>query len=736
MIAAPITHDIVLVGGGHTHALLLRRWAMDPLPGVRLTLISRDVLTPYSGMLPGFIAGHYTFEDVHIDLFRLCAWADVRFIKAEMTGIDLSSKTLQLSGRPDVGYDILSLDTGSTPTLSVPGAAEHATPVKPVSSFIERWRSVENRKPANLGVVGAGAGGFELVSAMAHRMKHEPINLHWFLRGDTPMSDRPGKVGERALQSADEAGINIHTGFDVKQVEEGCLHAVDGRTQEFADLLWCTAASAPAWPGSAGLDTDSRGFVAIAATLQSTSHPDVFATGDIGTQIDTPSAKAGVYAVRQAPVLFHNLRALVTNNALKAYVPQKDFLSLVSTGGRYAIGSRSGVTFSGAWVWRWKHSIDQAFMDKFIDLPKRTMSAPATDAPMRCSGCGSKIPAEVLRDVLADFPIVENDRVNVSVGVAQGDDAAVFTCRTATLVQSVDQLRAMLDDPYVFGRIAALHALSDAHAQQSIPHSAQVLLTIPFASPSVMARELRQLMLGIHSALQEDECTLVGGHSAEGEELQVGLVVNAELAEPHESVESANKETTASRGSSTDREWSIILTQPLGIGLLFAGLMQAKAQGVDVDAALSDMMQSNAKAAKICRGQGMRHCTDVTGFGLLGHLHNTAHREQLICCIQPADVPVMAGIEALIQAGVQSSLSESNQLILAQLIGAQNLSNTQKIVLTDPQTAGGLVTWVPKHNVDKCIDQLRAAGYEQSAVIGRARYINDRTDSAGVSVLG
>jgi len=556
----PISHDVVLVGGGHSHALLLRRWAMNPMAGVRLTLVSRDVLTPYSGMLPGFVAGHYSFDEIHIDLVRLCAWAGVRFIKAEMTGIDLSSKTLQLSGRPDVSYDILS----------------------------------------------AGAGGFELVMAMAHRMKAQPVTLHWFLRGEQPMSDRPDNVGAQALQAANEAGVQVHTLFDVERVEEGKLIAADGRTQSFDDLLWCTAASAPAWPKAAGLDTDDRGFVATNAKLQSVSHPDVFATGDIGTQIETPSAKAGVFAVRQAPKLFHNIRALLGEGVLRDYVPQKDFLSLVSTGGTYAIGSRSGFTFHGHWVWRWKDRIDRAFMNKFQQLPAMQAELKKHSDPTvedrRCNGCGAKVPAELLDEVIADLPKAIVDDVDVASGVEDGGDAAIVSWSSNQLVQSVDHLRALIDDPYEFGRIAALHALSDVYTVGARAHSAQVLLTIPYAKPKIVKRELTQLMLGIQSALIEERCVLLGGHTAEGAELQVGLVVNAS---PPVTVD-----------TNTEHEpMSMVLTQALGIGVLFAGLMQGQSQGVDVDAARQAMLQSNAHAVSICQSHGMRHCTDVTGFG-------------------------------------------------------------------------------------------------------------------------
>jgi len=407
--ATPIAHDIVLVGGGHSHALLLRHWAMQPVPGVRLTLVSRDVLTPYSGMLPGFVAGHYSFNDIHIDLLRLCAWAGVRFIAAEMTGIDLTAQTVQLAGRPAVSYDVLSLDTGSTPSLDISGAAEFATPVKPVHSFVDRWQSVLERAPKDLALVGAGAGGFELVMAMAYRLREQATNLHWFLRGQQPMSDRPQSVGKHALKAAVSAGVQLHTGFDVQSVTRGKLHASDGRCVRFDELLWCTAAAAPHWPKSAGLAIDERGFVATNATLQSSSHSNVFATG---------------FAVRQAPVLLHNLQALLSGKPLRHYVPQKDFLSLVSTGKQHAIGSRSGFSFAGRWVWLWKDYIDRKFMNQFIELPrmKTPVTVPQDEQAMRCNGCGAKVPSALLDDVLVELGQVAPDRVERKADVPQHDD--------------------------------------------------------------------------------------------------------------------------------------------------------------------------------------------------------------------------------------------------------------------------------------------------------------------------
>jgi len=178
-----VNHKVVLVGGGHCHALFLKEWAYNPLPGVQLLLISRDKLTPYSGMLPGYVAGHYSYEDIHIDLEMLCAWSGVQFLEREMKGIDLATKSIRLEDFPDVTYDTLLLDTGSTPLLNVPGSESHTTPVKPVYSFIDRWNEILSSNAKVIGVVGAGAGGYELVMAMAYKLRNRPTAIHWFLRG-------------------------------------------------------------------------------------------------------------------------------------------------------------------------------------------------------------------------------------------------------------------------------------------------------------------------------------------------------------------------------------------------------------------------------------------------------------------------------------------------------------------------------------------------------------------------
>ncbi|MBX2835620.1 MAG: selenide, water dikinase SelD [Gammaproteobacteria bacterium] len=705
----PVHKDIVLVGGGHSHALVIRNLAMNPIPGTRITLISRDALTPYSGMLPGLVAGHYTHEEIHIDLRSVCQWAGVRFIESEMTALDLAEQLVELQGRPAVPYDVLSLDTGSTPLLNIPGSERYTTPVKPVYTFYERWERLRSRvntapEPMHLGVVGAGAGGFELVMAMQHALSSTQCQCHWFLRGATAINERPDSVGIRALAAADRAGVQVHRNFDVQTVSEGLLTSTDGQQFELQEIIWCTAAGAPHWPSTSGLSTDDKGFVLTHNTLQSVSHPTVFASGDIGTVEHSPNAKAGVYAVRQAPILAYNLRALLSNKPLRQFRAQKTFLSLMATGGKNAIASRGMMTIEGAWVWRWKHAIDSKFMNLFRHLKPISMSGSVSnqDREMPCSGCGSKVARNDLASVLASLKVVENDSVQMGIGAA--DDVALLQSSTGTMVQSVDHLRAIVDDPYLFGRITALHALSDLFTATDVPTSAQVLVTIPYGSAKIVRRELTALLTGCVEECNKAGVSLVGGHTTEGSELTLGLVVNGEASDsPHAKPVEGDV---------------LVLTQPLGIGILFRGQMEGVAKGYWISAAIESMLKSNEMAGRIFRSLDVGTMTDITGFGLLNHADNMLEgSDSLRFAINPGAIPLLPGVLELSEAGIQSTLLEKNIQSLPAIDGMSKVNHAMQNILSDPQTGGGLLAIVPKALQHSVLDQLVAANYE-AAVIG------------------
>ena len=729
MNSVPIVRDVFLIGGGHSHVLLIRQWAMNPLPGVRLTLVSTSSQTPYSGMLPGFIAGHYSVDEIHIDLRVICAWANVRFIEESMVDLDLVSRHVHFDARPPMGFDVLSLDTGSTPDLSVDGAQHHSTPVKPVYEFSNRWQGILSKVKRNshekisIGVVGSGAGGFELITAMRHALPEESAQCSWFIRGDLPLRGRPAKVGSLALESARKQGIDVHTGVDIVNVKAGELIASDGREFTLDEILWCTSAIGPAWAKRAGFTLDGRGFVATNEHLQSVSHEFVFATGDIGTQINTPSSKAGVFAVRQAPVLFQNIRRYLLNQSMRRYAPQKDFLSLMATGDKRAIASRGPFAVEADWVWRWKDHIDQTFMNKFIDLPEmrhtEKLQLPsefalegrhAVSNVMACKGCGAKVSGAVLDRVIASLEVKGNAQV-VS-GHSDGADTAIVKLPVTSLVQSVDQLNAIIDDPYLLGKIAALHALSDVVTVNATPHSAQVIVSLPEASDVIAERDLQQVMTGLVEALNEEGCTLIGGHTTQANELSIGVVVNASYEDLEEGPDS-------SKQSFSDGD-VLVMTKPLGIGTVFAGLMQQQANGQDVLTAIEAMQQSNQAAAQLLREHGAYAMTDVTGFGLLGHadrLLKSMHKQAGMLLSLEA-VPLLPGALRLAQSGVRSSLWPSNSSLLEFIDIADDIDRNRLALLCDPQTSGGLLGIVPARNQDSVVADLKAKGYAHAAVIG------------------
>lgn len=725
----PIYKDLVLIGGGHSHALLLRMWAMNPVAGVRLTLISNSVLSPYSGMLPGLIAGHYLFEDNHIDMVKLCRFAQARFIQAEVTGLDTEHKRVQLQGRPAIQYDLLSINIGATPDLSVPGAREHTTPVKPIATFYQHWKKLleqtrQDGPPLSIGVVGAGAGGVEILLAMDHALKRDgqrqrEVQFHQIARDRDILSGYPKSVKNAVKQRFRQRGVKLHTGFDVERIEAGEIMAKDGNRLALDLIFWCTSAQAAAWPRQAGLSCDERGFIRVNGFLQSIDQADIFAAGDIAHLENNPRPKAGVYAVRQAPILHENLRRKLLRLPMKEYKPQEDFLSLLALGDQTATGTRRPLSFTGPWVWRWKDRIDRDFMHKFQNLPampKRTSTTyvpkpvageyDTTSQQMRCGGCGAKVGAQVLERVIAQLQPVQQQGVAQSIG----DDAAVFTPPAGQqLVQSVDGFRSMIEDPYVFGQIAATHALSDLFAMHAIPHSAQAMASLPYGAETVVERDLYQMMAGAVDVLNQHGCALIGGHSAEAQEMTLGFVVNG----------TANSEQLLHKRS-ISRDQLLILTKPLGTGIIMAADMQHRASGRWVEQTLNTMCQSNQTAAELLYQHQASACTDITGFGLLGHLLEMLKDSEFTAQVELNKLPFLAGVHHCIENGISSTLQAQNLRTQRALFNdrEKNIHHNYPL-LFDPQTSGGLLASLPAEQAEACLQALHAAGYDKAQIIGK-----------------
>ena len=303
--SGPVLKDLLLVGGGHSHVAVLKMFGMQPLPGARLTVVCKDPWTPYSGMLPGYIAGHYTFEEAHIDLRPLCRFAGARFIKGEVTGLDLADKRVLIRDRLGIKYDLLSINIGSTPRAAdIPGASTNALPIKPIEQFLAGWQKiVEQLRGAQsrvrVVVVGGGAGGVELALACRQRLLQE--NPEYHLVTDTPviLPSHNRSTQKKFTRILRERGVAVHLEHRVLSVDRNKLVCENGQTVPFDLLLWVTNAAAPGWPKEAGLAVDSRGFIAVNDRLQSLSHPDVFAAARIEVKSNPRGALARLDRYRE-----------------------------------------------------------------------------------------------------------------------------------------------------------------------------------------------------------------------------------------------------------------------------------------------------------------------------------------------------------------------------------------------------------------------------------------------------
>jgi selenide,water dikinase len=719
-VEAPIEihRELVLVGGGHAHALALRMLAMRPIQGLRITLISPVSHTPYSGMLPGLVAGHYRFEETHIDLSRLCQWAGVRFIAAEVTGLDPTRRSLTLAGRPAIEYDLLSLDIGSQPELdSVPGAREHAVPVKPVAGLWRRWQDLEARLDAGgdvnprIAVVGGGAGGVELALAMAQRLQRRPVAIGLWCAAPEILQYYNRRARAAVMDALAGQGVSVHLNARVASVQPGCLSLEGGRDAPFDELFWCTGAAAAPWVAASGLSTDRGGFLQVRDTLQALDDDRIFAAGDIATQVNHPRPKAGVFAVRQGPVLAHNLRALLLGRPLRAHRPQRRFLSLVSLGARRATADKGPFSATGAWVWRWKDRIDRKFMDRFTDLPtsmpiRHWGRLPEADvaSQLPCGGCGAKVGAPVLAEVLAELAA---EHPGQCTGGEGAEDVALIPA-SGRVVQSIDLLREMVGDPYVMGRIAANHALSDLYASGARPVSALAAVILPFGGAAIQRRDLRQLLAGALAEFIAAGCSLAGGHSMQGRELSLGFAVNGvSLA--------ADGRLLGKRGLRPgDR---LVLTKPLGTGALFAAAMQLAADGRHIAAATENMLVSNGPAAELALANKASACTDITGFGLLGHLLEML-TEDLGASLRLDALPALDGALAAMEAGIFSTAHPANAAAGCAVELRRGVDDVLPELLYDPQTSGGLLIGVEAGHAEQLCGQLRQAGYTAVRVIG------------------
>lgn len=363
---------LLLVGAGHSHARVLFDLA-GKARDTDVTLVSPEPRAPYSGMVPGWMAGHYRWDECCVDFAHLCRRAGATLRIDSASGIDLAGSRLQLASGAVLDYDVLSLDIGSTATPpGSPGA--RLLPMRPLAALRERWKVLQatvSKLPSGarfrVVMIGGGAAGTESMLAVCHQLAQwaPRVAFDYVLatQGAALLPQLAAGAGRRIGARLRQHGVRVVHGFEAERIEDAGVWSRDGRMLGADVVLWATGARAIQWPAAAGLAHED-GFVRVESTLRSASHPNVFAAGDCAS-FDRPLPKAGVFAVRMGPVLSHNLQAALRGAPLKAFVPQRRYLVLLGTGDAHAVGAWGPFSFQGKWVWRWKQRIDRSFISHY-----------------------------------------------------------------------------------------------------------------------------------------------------------------------------------------------------------------------------------------------------------------------------------------------------------------------------------------------------------------------------------
>ncbi len=722
-------HRVVLLGVGHSNAHVVRMWKMQPIPDTELICISNQPFATYSGMLPGVLAGQYSPDQMTIDLVRLCRAVGARLVVDEVTGLDVEQRQVLFSSRPPIPFDLLSIGIGSVPSSDAVQATGNTwVPIKPMQSFLQRLHSrlaqlheSALQRPWRIAIVGGGAGGVEIACCLQEHLRRKWSDNQWtislFHGGERLMPGMAASTVKRVASALQQKGVQVHRGERVHVVDEEGMELANGQRHPADVVLWATSAAPPALLAHLPLATDDRGFLRTGSSLQCMDQEQIFAVGDVGTIDGAARPKSGVYAVRQGPILWENLRRKIAGEPVLSFRPQRDFLKLLNLGDGTAIGEYWGCSARSRWLWRWKNAIDSRFMKMHQDYALSDMSGDSNqaDLPMRCVGCGGKVSGSVLTEVLQSLDVPT--RPEVVIGLDQPDDAAVLKMgNDQSSVVTTDFFAAPLNDPYVFGRMSAINALSDIWAMGAAPVAAMTIAEIPYGHPQAQQAYLTELMQGALHEFRNANTALVGGHTIEGPRTTLGFSVVA--GQP---LDAAWIKGSLTRG---DR---LVITKPIGTGVLLAAWMQAACRAEWYLPLLDHLVGSNQAAAAIAATHSVSAVTDVTGFGLAGHLYEMLQAAGMSATVDLNAIPVLPGATELWKSGLESTLAPDNRHVES-FITPSPADPTDVSVLFDPQTCGGLLMGVATDRQEAVIKELRNVHLEPAVIGSVIARANDHSE--------
>jgi selenide,water dikinase len=659
---------------------------MEPLDGLQLVVINPESTAPYSGMLPGFLAGQYAADDLFIDVAALCKQAGVRFIRGSLEQIDASAKILYVrhqalsnSRQLRIPYDYAVLNTGAAPAESFPSTHPACHYVKPIGQLLRELPLIDEKmreKSRSMVIVGGGAAGIELAFAFRARYGFDAeISL---VAKRSINKDNALSAGASLIRNAlSTKQIALFESVEVTEAVNSEVMLSDGSSLNADVVCVATPVRPPSWIEISGLSS-ATGFLAVNDALQVDGCEGLYAAGDI-VNLPPPRGRSGVMAVRAGQYLASALWKTLKGQRVSPFRPQKRWLTLLNLGDGQAIAVRGALAYQARALFRLKDRIDQRFMSRFKPQP---MSA---EMEMRCEGCAAKLPGDVL----------------ASVFDSQFEDGAVTTSDGVSRIQSIDALSYLIDDPYLVGVLAMRHAVSDVWAMGATPSSVLTLIAVERAlSKDLEATEFGLIQNGLRDASEAYQAEIIGGHSLSLQQPMVAVMVEG----------TANQVVPKTGAELGDEIW---LTGPLGSGVLFAALASGLPVGSSIDQWIPGALESLFEASQIAVEEGVHAMTDVTGFGLAGHLKEMLSGSPLN--IEWAEqISTFQGVDESIARGIRSTAHADNAQY-AQHLGYKAPSP----VVFDPQTCGPLMIAASSDVAKRVVGKWKKMGLspQQVAVV-------------------
>ncbi len=691
----PINNDLVLIGGGHSHIMLMMELFKKPIKGNRITLISNEIDTPYSGMIPGFIEGIYTWRETHIDLYKLCFKLDIRFIHSEVLEISAFNKEIILKNRPKIKFDVLSINTGiKSNNKTIKGALKYCIPVKPISKLSNKFLN-EIKKNNNIAFIGGGPASVELALGLQKRFKNNKSNLQIsIITGKNGLlSSFPPKTRKIAKQTLKNTKINVIEKVEVIEVQKDKLLLSNKTKLKIDKSILSTNAMPPEWIKKSDIILNPNNFIIVNDKFQ-TNYNYVFAAGDVVDFNNQNLSKSGVFAVKSGKPLAKSIRGFIQKKEAVPYKFNKNYLSIIGLSNGLAIATKYNLTFTSKFCFLLKKLIDLKFVKKFNNLRQNNYSnfsdllkifdkiikKSNENIPtyqMQCRGCAAKVDFNALKKALPkNIMNTSEDAINIK--------------NYPKLYQSVDMISAIVSDPYLLGKIAANHAISDIIAVNSKLISALMILQLPFSNSEINSRDLEQVTTGASDVLKLIDCSMSGGHTMIGKDKDpiIGFSVIGE------------KKNIVSHKIPSKLKVNdvLILTEKIGSGIIFSGINNDLIDSYYQIEVLNQMSKGNINFSKISNKLKTLSMTDITGFGLVNHLLNLIKRdsENIGLTIYPEKIPVFNGVKEALSKKVRSSLYDKNFKTAQKNLIYDRETKLIDEILYDPQTVGGLAFIIPR----------------------------------------